>query len=386
MLLLTGAVFHAPGSPHPHSLPTHVPRWKGGRRHLGRAGPDPDRAGRCGDLARVAAPRHPVGPADAGADAAGPGRLPDPTLRMLTRIVDAVGDWATSLVFNPTVWLGIVLAGISGVLFVVTGMMRDRQLNRSRGGEAAPPRPARSRPELDQEKLPPAASTRASRPSTTTWPRSRRCSSAAASVTRVPRRPTEVAGRCWTWSTPARRRWAPGRLVCIDGPAGAGKTTLAAEPSAAAPAPPWCTWTTCTTAGTGLPRVGDQLDTLLRRWPAGRPGPTVATTGTPGRTPSGSPWLRSRCWSWRGWGPGHRGTRRPGHAAGRGSRRPPDLRLRRGLERDGEAFAPHGAGGLRGDRLLRRAPDTAARGPGGGRHRGCARHAGGPPVGDATTK
>ncbi len=83
------------------------------------------------------------------------------TLRMLTRIVDAVGDWATSLVFNPTVWLGIVLAGISGVLFVVTGMMRDRQLNRSRGGEAAsaPPGEVRGRSST-KKKLPPAASTR----------------------------------------------------------------------------------------------------------------------------------------------------------------------------------------------------------------------------------
>lgn len=39
------------------------------------------------------------------------------TLRMFTRIVDAIGDWATSLVFSPTVWLGVVVAGVSVLLF-----------------------------------------------------------------------------------------------------------------------------------------------------------------------------------------------------------------------------------------------------------------------------
>lgn len=48
------------------------------------------------------------------------------TLRMFTRIVDAVGDWALSLVFSPTVWVGVVLAGISAVLFVVSGMLSSR--------------------------------------------------------------------------------------------------------------------------------------------------------------------------------------------------------------------------------------------------------------------
>jgi len=49
------------------------------------------------------------------------------TLRMFTRIGEAVADWATSLVFNPMVWSGVVVAGISVVLFVVSGMLRARQ-------------------------------------------------------------------------------------------------------------------------------------------------------------------------------------------------------------------------------------------------------------------
>ena len=57
------------------------------------------------------------------------------TLRMLTRIVTAVADWATSLVFNPFVWTGVVLAGVSGVLFVLSAFLRSRQ-------RPAPPGPA----------------------------------------------------------------------------------------------------------------------------------------------------------------------------------------------------------------------------------------------------
>ncbi|GEP38558.1 hypothetical protein NPS01_22210 [Nocardioides psychrotolerans] len=39
------------------------------------------------------------------------------SLQMLTRIVGAVGDWATTLVFNPFVWLGVITAGVAVVLF-----------------------------------------------------------------------------------------------------------------------------------------------------------------------------------------------------------------------------------------------------------------------------
>ena len=39
------------------------------------------------------------------------------TLRMFTRIVTAVGDWATGLVFSPTVWIGVILAGVGVLLF-----------------------------------------------------------------------------------------------------------------------------------------------------------------------------------------------------------------------------------------------------------------------------
>lgn len=48
------------------------------------------------------------------------------TLRLLGQIVDAVVSWATRLVFSPTVWMGVGLAGLSVVLYVIAGFMRDR--------------------------------------------------------------------------------------------------------------------------------------------------------------------------------------------------------------------------------------------------------------------
>ncbi len=61
------------------------------------------------------------------------------TLRMFTRIADAIGDWALNLAWNPTVWAGIVVAGVSGVLFVVSGAMRARQLGGRRAKSDEPP-------------------------------------------------------------------------------------------------------------------------------------------------------------------------------------------------------------------------------------------------------
>ena len=50
------------------------------------------------------------------------------TLEMFTEIGGSVADWATHLVLSPVVWLGVVLAGVSAVLFVVSGVVRSRQL------------------------------------------------------------------------------------------------------------------------------------------------------------------------------------------------------------------------------------------------------------------
>lgn len=52
------------------------------------------------------------------------------TLEMFSEIAGSVTDWATGLVFNPLVWTGVGLAGTSVLLFLVSGILRDRQLAR----------------------------------------------------------------------------------------------------------------------------------------------------------------------------------------------------------------------------------------------------------------
>lgn len=41
-------------------------------------------------------------------------------------VADSVGDWAVHVVFSPVVWLGIVLAGVSGVLLGVSSFLDNR--------------------------------------------------------------------------------------------------------------------------------------------------------------------------------------------------------------------------------------------------------------------
>lgn len=132
---------------------------------------------------------------------------------------------------------------------------------------------------------------------------------------------------------------AAGRLICIDGPAGAGKTTLAAELSARASAPVvhmdelYDGWD-------GLPLVDAQLETLLRPLAEGDPG-------------------SYRRYDWHlgafaetVWVPPADLLLIEGVGSGSSTFEdlvtvlvwadaPHDLRKRRGIERDGESFAPY---------------------------------------------
>ena len=131
-----------------------------------------------------------------------------------------------------------------------------------------------------------------------------------------------------------------GRLVSIDGPAGAGKTTLADAVAALAPEAVVVHMDDLYEGWDGLPTVGHQLAGLLRPladrlsgsyrrydWHAGRFAETVTVEPTDLLVLEG---------------------------VGSGCRMhddligvlvwvdaPHDLRMRRGIERDGEAFAPH---------------------------------------------
>ena len=47
-------------------------------------------------------------------------------LELLWDVVKASVDWIVHLVFSPTVWAGVALFGVSVVLFVVSGVARNR--------------------------------------------------------------------------------------------------------------------------------------------------------------------------------------------------------------------------------------------------------------------
>lgn len=79
------------------------------------------------------------------------------TLRMFTEIAQAVGRWAGGLALSPPVWAGISLAGLSVVLLVVSGYLRDRQLARGQARRGAVPAGGGA------EELPEASSTRRAR-------------------------------------------------------------------------------------------------------------------------------------------------------------------------------------------------------------------------------
>lgn len=129
-----------------------------------------------------------------------------------------------------------------------------------------------------------------------------------------------------------------GRLVCVDGPAGSGKTTLAAAVAALRPGTPVVHMDDLYDGWDGLPRLGEQLAGLLRPIAHGEPG-------------------RYRRFDWHAGRYAETHTVAPGpllvlEGVGAGSRAhadlttllawvsaPADLRLRRGLERDGAAMA-----------------------------------------------
>jgi heme exporter protein D len=68
------------------------------------------------------------------------------TLRLIWEIGDAVASWAIRFAFSPLVWLGIAVAGVSVLLFVVSSAMRRR--GRGVHGNAAEQRRRTADPSL----------------------------------------------------------------------------------------------------------------------------------------------------------------------------------------------------------------------------------------------
>ncbi|MBO3752294.1 cellulose synthase [Streptosporangiaceae bacterium NEAU-GS5] len=60
-------------------------------------------------------------------------------VRTLWNIGSSLVSFVTGLVLSPAVWAGIVIGGVSVLLFFASGVMRGRALSRSRGGEPGKP-------------------------------------------------------------------------------------------------------------------------------------------------------------------------------------------------------------------------------------------------------
>lgn len=78
------------------------------------------------------------------------------TLKMFTQIANAVGRWATSLVFSPVVWLGTTAAGVSIALFLLARMIDS---HRGVTPAAAGRGKKRVKPSGDAKSLPPQGKT-----------------------------------------------------------------------------------------------------------------------------------------------------------------------------------------------------------------------------------
>jgi len=78
------------------------------------------------------------------------------TLEMFTEIGGSVLDWATSLVLNPMVWAGIVLAGLSVLLLGSSTMLRNRGLG-GKSGDTGARQPKQATGPEGRPRLPPAS-------------------------------------------------------------------------------------------------------------------------------------------------------------------------------------------------------------------------------------
>jgi hypothetical protein len=57
------------------------------------------------------------------------------TVKVLWQIGSAIASWATSFVFSFQVWLGVAVAGVAAVLFVVSSWMRGRKARKGTGAQ-----------------------------------------------------------------------------------------------------------------------------------------------------------------------------------------------------------------------------------------------------------
>lgn len=82
------------------------------------------------------------------------------TLQLAGNVVDDVTSWAAHLVFSPATWLGVILAGVSVVLFGASSVMKKREIGtrqrpvkEKKQQQLDAPGAAPTRKQVQQEKL-----------------------------------------------------------------------------------------------------------------------------------------------------------------------------------------------------------------------------------------
>ena len=84
-------------------------------------------------------------------------------VRLGRKVGDAIGHWAIHLVFDPLVWIGIVMLGLAALLWIVTGFRQPRRVRRAGRRHRSPAARRRPEPAEDRARQPPPARTPRSR-------------------------------------------------------------------------------------------------------------------------------------------------------------------------------------------------------------------------------
>ncbi len=78
------------------------------------------------------------------------------TLELAGEVVTSVADWGAGLVFSPLVWIGLILFGISALLFGASGWMAARGKGGGMPKAAKEPKADKALPPAKQQKGAPA--------------------------------------------------------------------------------------------------------------------------------------------------------------------------------------------------------------------------------------
>jgi hypothetical protein len=71
-------------------------------------------------------------------------------IKMLWQMGSAIGTFASSFVFSPRVWSGVIVAGVAAALFVVAGGLRRGRARKSKSASGAGPADAAGQPAATQ--------------------------------------------------------------------------------------------------------------------------------------------------------------------------------------------------------------------------------------------